>query len=77
MLFFLDSNYRKMFFEISIDYVMSYSLSGFFFRVLMLAKGTAIHKSFLVPLFALQAPGSIVSWMKYVELFKSFLSASN
>ncbi|KAK6124113.1 hypothetical protein DH2020_042139 [Rehmannia glutinosa] len=32
--------------------------------VLMLAKGTAIHKSFLVPLFALQAPASIVSWMK-------------
>ncbi|KAH6773567.1 COLD REGULATED 314 INNER MEMBRANE protein 1 [Perilla frutescens var. hirtella] len=32
--------------------------------VLMLAKGTAIHKSFLVPLFALLAPGSIVSWMK-------------
>lgn len=32
--------------------------------VLMLAKGTAIHKSFLVPLFALQAPGNFVSWMK-------------
>ncbi|KAI3456068.1 hypothetical protein Pfo_012731 [Paulownia fortunei] len=32
--------------------------------VLMLARGTAIHKSFLVPLFALQAPASIVSWMK-------------
>ncbi|CAA0823693.1 Cold-regulated 413 inner membrane protein 1-chloroplastic [Striga hermonthica] len=32
--------------------------------VLMLARGTAIHKSFLVPLFALQAPASILSWMK-------------
>ncbi|KAL6567323.1 hypothetical protein OROGR_000991 [Orobanche gracilis] len=32
--------------------------------VLMLARGTAIHKSFLVPLFALQAPASVVSWMK-------------
>ncbi|KAG6407233.1 hypothetical protein SASPL_130219 [Salvia splendens] len=32
--------------------------------ILMIVKGTAIHKSFLVPLFALQAPGSIVSWMK-------------
>ncbi|KAH7840758.1 hypothetical protein Vadar_021195 [Vaccinium darrowii] len=32
--------------------------------VLMLAKGTAIHKSFLVPLFALLAPPSIVSWIK-------------
>ncbi|KAG8385346.1 hypothetical protein BUALT_Bualt03G0033200 [Buddleja alternifolia] len=32
--------------------------------VLMLAKGTAIHKSFLVPLFVLQAPATIVSWMK-------------
>ncbi|KAL0305542.1 UNVERIFIED_CONTAM: cold-regulated inner membrane protein 1, chloroplastic [Sesamum radiatum] len=30
----------------------------------MLARGTAIHKSFLVPLFALQAPASIVSWIK-------------
>ncbi|KAF5204251.1 Cold-regulated inner membrane protein [Thalictrum thalictroides] len=32
--------------------------------VLVLAKGTAIPKSFLVPLFALQAPTSIVSWIK-------------
>ncbi|KAK3024024.1 hypothetical protein RJ639_044126 [Escallonia herrerae] len=30
----------------------------------MLAKGTAIPKSFLVPLFALQAPASIISWIK-------------
>lgn len=34
------------------------------FRVLMLAKGTAIHKSFLVPLFALQAPTAVVSWIQ-------------
>ncbi|KAI4370983.1 hypothetical protein MLD38_019267 [Melastoma candidum] len=32
--------------------------------VLMLAKGTAVQKSFLVPLLALQAPSSIISWMK-------------
>ncbi|XP_062232164.1 cold-regulated 413 inner membrane protein 1, chloroplastic-like [Phragmites australis] len=32
--------------------------------VLLLAKGTAIHKSFLVPFFALQAPCSIISWIK-------------
>lgn len=32
--------------------------------VLMLAKGTAIHKSFLVPLFALQAPMAVVSWIQ-------------
>ncbi|KAL8468398.1 hypothetical protein ACS0TY_031564 [Phlomoides rotata] len=32
--------------------------------VLMLAKGTAIHKSFLVPLFVLQAPATIILWMK-------------
>ncbi|KAL5577140.1 hypothetical protein UlMin_018839 [Ulmus minor] len=32
--------------------------------VLMLARGTPIPKSFIVPLFALQAPGSIVSWIK-------------
>ncbi|PIN13822.1 hypothetical protein CDL12_13550 [Handroanthus impetiginosus] len=32
--------------------------------ILMLARGTAIQKSFLVPLFALQAPASLVSWMK-------------
>ncbi|KAF8726717.1 hypothetical protein HU200_019186 [Digitaria exilis] len=32
--------------------------------VLWLAKGTAIHKSFLVPFFALQAPVSIISWIK-------------
>ncbi|KAG5562179.1 hypothetical protein RHGRI_005051 [Rhododendron griersonianum] len=31
--------------------------------VLMLAKGTAIRKSFLVPLFALQAPPIIISWI--------------
>lgn len=32
--------------------------------VLMLARGTAIQKSFLVPLFALQAPASVISWIK-------------
>ncbi|PWZ17116.1 Cold-regulated 413 inner membrane protein 2, chloroplastic [Zea mays] len=32
--------------------------------VLLVAKGTAIHKSFLVPFFALQAPCSIISWIK-------------
>ncbi|XP_010460717.1 PREDICTED: cold-regulated 413 inner membrane protein 2, chloroplastic [Camelina sativa] len=31
---------------------------------LMLTRGTGIHKSFVVPLFALQAPVGIVSWMK-------------
>eukprot|EP00262_Sarcandra_glabra_P011611 TRINITY_DN2824_c0_g2_i1.p1 TRINITY_DN2824_c0_g2~~TRINITY_DN2824_c0_g2_i1.p1 ORF type:complete len:223 (-),score=19.98 TRINITY_DN2824_c0_g2_i1:170-838(-) len=32
--------------------------------VLMLAKGTPVQKSFLVPLFALQAPASVISWIK-------------
>ncbi|GLT62546.1 hypothetical protein SLA2020_351760 [Shorea laevis] len=32
--------------------------------VLMLVKGTAVQKSFLVPLFALQAPASVVSFIK-------------
>ncbi|KAK4488195.1 hypothetical protein RD792_003938 [Penstemon davidsonii] len=32
--------------------------------VLMLARGTSINRSFLVPLFALQAPANLVSWMK-------------
>lgn len=32
--------------------------------LLMLARGTAIHKSFLVPFFALQAPSSVISWIK-------------
>ncbi|KAJ6775895.1 COLD-REGULATED 413 INNER MEMBRANE PROTEIN 1 CHLOROPLASTIC-RELATED [Salix koriyanagi] len=32
--------------------------------VLMLAKGTAVQKSFLVPLFALQAPPAVISWIK-------------
>lgn len=34
------------------------------FSVLMLTKGTAIQKSFLVPLFALQAPTTVISWIK-------------
>ncbi|KAE7996266.1 hypothetical protein FH972_001000 [Carpinus fangiana] len=32
--------------------------------VLMFAKGTAVQKSFLVPLFALQAPASVISFIK-------------
>ncbi|XP_010549431.1 PREDICTED: cold-regulated 413 inner membrane protein 1, chloroplastic-like [Tarenaya hassleriana] len=32
--------------------------------LLLLSKGTGIKKSFLVPLFALQAPTSVISWMK-------------
>ncbi|XP_071698133.1 cold-regulated 413 inner membrane protein 2, chloroplastic-like isoform X2 [Rutidosis leptorrhynchoides] len=32
--------------------------------VLMFAKGTAIQKSFLVPFLALQAPATLVSWIK-------------
>ncbi|KAH9290717.1 hypothetical protein KI387_034834, partial [Taxus chinensis] len=32
--------------------------------VLMLSKNTGIHKSFLVPLLALQAPGDAVSWIR-------------
>ncbi|KAL2343219.1 hypothetical protein Fmac_004504 [Flemingia macrophylla] len=33
-------------------------------QVLILAKGTAVPKSFIVPLFALQAPAGVVSWIK-------------
>ncbi|XVF27385.1 hypothetical protein REPUB_Repub14bG0102900 [Reevesia pubescens] len=32
--------------------------------VLLLAKGTAIQKPFLVPIFAIHAPASIISWVK-------------
>ncbi|RWR96150.1 cold-regulated 413 inner membrane protein 1, chloroplastic [Cinnamomum micranthum f. kanehirae] len=32
--------------------------------VLMLTKGTTIQKSFIVPLFALQAPTTVISWIK-------------
>ncbi|KAM1164506.1 hypothetical protein ACFX2G_024486 [Malus domestica] len=32
--------------------------------VLLLAKGTAVQKSFLVPLFLLQAPAAVISWIK-------------
>ncbi|PKA62013.1 Cold-regulated 413 inner membrane protein 1, chloroplastic [Apostasia shenzhenica] len=31
--------------------------------ILMLTKGTTIQKSFLVPLFALQAPSIVISWI--------------
>ncbi|KAL6197345.1 hypothetical protein ACLB2K_032954 [Fragaria x ananassa] len=34
------------------------------YATLMFAKGTAVQKSFLVPLFALQAPGSFITWIK-------------
>ncbi|KAL5175468.1 Cold-regulated 413 inner membrane protein 2, chloroplastic [Glycine soja] len=33
-------------------------------RVLILARGTAVPKSYIVPLFALQAPAGVVSWIK-------------
>lgn len=36
------------------------------YRVLILAKGTAVPKSFIVPLFALQAPAPVFSWIQYV-----------
>ncbi|MED6124446.1 hypothetical protein PIB30_058958 [Stylosanthes scabra] len=32
--------------------------------VLILARGTPVHKSFLVPLFALQAPAAVIAWIK-------------
>lgn len=32
--------------------------------ILMLVKGTGINKSYLVPLFALQAPASVISWIQ-------------
>ncbi|KAH9604487.1 hypothetical protein KSS87_002176 [Heliosperma pusillum] len=32
--------------------------------ILMLVKGTAVNRSFLVPFFALQAPASVMSWMQ-------------
>ncbi|XP_009353836.2 cold-regulated 413 inner membrane protein 1, chloroplastic-like [Pyrus x bretschneideri] len=32
--------------------------------ILLLAKGTAVQKSFLVPLFLLQAPDAVISWIK-------------
>ncbi|KAL2930811.1 hypothetical protein RDABS01_036221 [Bienertia sinuspersici] len=32
--------------------------------ILMLVKGTAINRSFLVPIFALQAPASVIAWMQ-------------
>ncbi|KAJ6796454.1 cold-regulated 413 inner membrane protein 1, chloroplastic-like isoform X2 [Iris pallida] len=39
-------------------------LSAVSSAVLMLVNGTAIQKSFLVPLFALQAPSGVISWIK-------------
>ncbi|XP_047057057.1 cold-regulated 413 inner membrane protein 1, chloroplastic-like [Lolium rigidum] len=32
--------------------------------LLMLAKGTSVHKSFLVPFVALQAPSEVIAWIK-------------
>ncbi|GMN43369.1 hypothetical protein TIFTF001_012574 [Ficus carica] len=32
--------------------------------ILMLARGTAVQKSFVVPLFAVQAPASVIAWIK-------------
>ncbi|EXB86584.1 hypothetical protein L484_010648 [Morus notabilis] len=32
--------------------------------ILMLARGTAIKKSFIIPLFAIQAPASVIAWIK-------------
>ncbi|XP_028764904.1 cold-regulated 413 inner membrane protein 1, chloroplastic [Neltuma alba] len=43
--------------------------------VLILAKGTGVPKSFIVPLFALQAPASIVAWMQgRYGLWSAFLA---
>lgn len=39
-------------------------ISTIAFAVLMFARSTGIQKSFLVPIFALQAPASIISWIK-------------
>ncbi|RDX75538.1 Cold-regulated 413 inner membrane protein 2, chloroplastic [Mucuna pruriens] len=45
-------------------------ISTFFFiplradEVLILARGTAVPKSYIVPLFALQAPAGVISWIK-------------
>ncbi|XP_022140053.1 cold-regulated 413 inner membrane protein 1, chloroplastic-like [Momordica charantia] len=39
-------------------------ISTISYVVLMLARGTGIQKSFIVPLFALQAPASVISWIK-------------
>ena len=44
--------------------VFSKRLLNYFSRVLFLSRGTAVQKSFLVPFFALQAPTSIISWIK-------------
>ncbi|GLT50603.1 hypothetical protein SLA2020_240790 [Shorea laevis] len=43
--------------------------------VLMIVRGTGIHKSFLVPLFVLQAPVCITSWIKgEYGLWSAFLA---
>ncbi|KAI9121524.1 hypothetical protein K1719_008557 [Acacia pycnantha] len=43
--------------------------------VLMLARGTGAQKTFIVPLFALQAPASIIAWMQgRYGLWSAFLA---
>ncbi|CAL0306497.1 unnamed protein product [Lupinus luteus] len=43
--------------------------------VLILARGTPVQKSFIVPLFALQAPTSVISWIKgRYGLWSAFLA---
>ncbi|KAF1867239.1 hypothetical protein Lal_00049668 [Lupinus albus] len=43
--------------------------------VLLLARGTPVQKSFIVPLFALQAPQSVISWIKgRYGLWSAFLA---
>jgi len=37
------------------------------------SRGTAMPKSYIVPLFAVQAPVDVVSWIKYVVLMFCFL----
>lgn len=46
-----------------------------FCSVLLLAEATGIHKSFLVPLFALQAPPGVISWINptYGALWYQFV----
>ncbi|MQM19352.1 hypothetical protein Taro_052355 [Colocasia esculenta] len=47
-----------------LDYETLQWISSISCLVLMLVKGTAIHRSFLAPLFALQAPTSVISWIR-------------
>ncbi|XP_078428459.1 cold-regulated 413 inner membrane protein 1, chloroplastic-like isoform X1 [Wolffia australiana] len=57
------------------DYETLQWVSSIASLVLMLARGTAIQKSFLAPLFALQAPASIISWIKgEYGIFTAFIA---